>query len=167
MILWTKFSPKALFLIQNRTNEHHHQVQDIRTNLGNNFQLNLTALILWIKYAQKMSSRLKQDKWTWPSNSADLNWIIKAGKAWTPNTVSKTCVETLRQCIKGMKTMHFRIPMILREPRSHVYHYYFRVNPAYGFTKKTKHKIPYPDFLDISEISKSSSLSRAFTSVGT
>ena len=166
MILWTKFSQKALFLIQSKTNEHHHQVQDIRINLGNNFHLNLTALILWIKYAQKMS---------FPSKAGQMNMTIELsrfeldnqGKAWTPNTVCKTCVETLRQCTKGMKIMHFRIPMILREPRSHVYDYYFCVNPAYGFTKKTKYKIPYPDFLDISEISKSSSLPTAFTSVGT
>ena len=71
MILWTKFSQKALFLIQSKTNEHHHQVQDIRINLGNNFHLNLTALILWIKYAQKMS---------FPSKAGQMNMTIELSR---------------------------------------------------------------------------------------
>ena len=49
------------------------------------FQLKLTTLIFWIKFAQKGISCQKQKKWKSPWSSAYLNWPRYKISAWTDN----------------------------------------------------------------------------------
>ena len=53
--------------------EHHHSILHIQINLGTKFQLKLTILICWTKFAKKRVSCLKQKKWTPPLNPAFSN----------------------------------------------------------------------------------------------
>ena len=45
--------------VQNRKSEHHYSILDIRINLGTKFQLKLTVLICWTKFAPKGCFRSK------------------------------------------------------------------------------------------------------------
>ena len=45
--------PKRVFLVENRKSEHHHCILHIGIGLKTKFQLRLTILIIWAKFAQK------------------------------------------------------------------------------------------------------------------
>lgn len=67
-------------------------------------------------------------------------------KPWVPHTVCKPCVENLRQWTKGKrKHLSFGKPMVWREPRNHVDDCYFCLTKTSGYSKKTRHRITYPD----------------------
>ena len=55
--------PKWAFLVENRKIEHLLWILH-RCDLGTKFQLKLTILIFWTKFAQKVISSPKQEKWT-------------------------------------------------------------------------------------------------------
>lgn len=61
-------------------------------------------------------------------------------KVWAPLIISKTCVEILCHWTKGMKTMHFGIPVIWHESKNHREDSYSCITPAYGFNKKSNIK---------------------------
>lgn len=63
---------------------------------------------------------------------------------WAPLIISKTCVEILCHWRKGLKTMHFGIPMIWHESKNHVEDRYSCITPAYGFNKKSNIKYNIP-----------------------
>ena len=45
--------PKRVFLIKNRTNEHHHSILHVRIGVGTKFQPKVRILIFWTKFARK------------------------------------------------------------------------------------------------------------------
>ena len=50
--------PKTVFLVKNRKSEHRHWIPNIPIGLGTKFQLQLTILIFWAKFAKKGVSSL-------------------------------------------------------------------------------------------------------------
>ena len=58
--------PKKVFPVQNKTNEYHHWTQNIWISLSTKFDLKLTILSFWIKFAPKDIFGLKQRNWTSP-----------------------------------------------------------------------------------------------------
>ena len=54
--------PIRVFPVENRKSEYHHWVLHIWIRLGAKFQLKLTILIFWTKFAQKRYSRSKREK---------------------------------------------------------------------------------------------------------
>ena len=48
---------KRVFLVQNRKSSHHNWILHIRLRLGSKFQLKLTILIFWTKFAEKWYSK--------------------------------------------------------------------------------------------------------------
>ena len=54
--------PKRIFLVKNENNEHRHWILYIWISLGTKFQLKLTILIFWTKFAQKGFFRSKAEE---------------------------------------------------------------------------------------------------------
>ena len=56
------------------------------------------------------------------------------------------CTSGLTQWLNKKRTsMPFGVPMVWREPKNHVNDCYFCMTKVAGFTKKSKHKITYPE----------------------
>ena len=55
-----QISPRRVFLVGNRKSQHHHWILHIRIVLGTKFQLRLTILNFWTKFAKKDVSGLKR-----------------------------------------------------------------------------------------------------------
>ena len=53
---------KRIFPVKNKKNKHHHEILHIQISLCINFQLNLTILIFWTKFAQKGCFQSKTGK---------------------------------------------------------------------------------------------------------
>lgn len=67
-------------------------------------------------------------------------------KPWAPHVACKSCIESLRLWWHGkLKCMPFGVPMIWREPTSHVNDCYFCMTKIQGFSKKSKQNIEYPN----------------------
>ena len=45
--------PKTVFPFKNRKNEHHHWILHAKISVGTKFQLKVTILMFWTKFAQK------------------------------------------------------------------------------------------------------------------
>ena len=58
----TKICPKRVFSLKNRKRHHHQWTVYFRISLGNKFQLKVTILILWTKFAQKRYFWWKTEK---------------------------------------------------------------------------------------------------------
>ena len=54
LIIWTKFTQKEFFLVENRKSEHQHWIVHIQISVGNKFQLQLTSLIFWQIYPKRV-----------------------------------------------------------------------------------------------------------------
>ena len=54
--------PRKIFMVKNRKIEHHHWILLIQISLGTKFQLKLTILIFWTKFAQKGYFQSKTEK---------------------------------------------------------------------------------------------------------
>ena len=55
--------PKTVFPVKNWKSQHHHWILDISISLNTKFQLKLTILIFWTKFAQKGYFWFKQKEW--------------------------------------------------------------------------------------------------------
>ena len=51
-----------VFPVYNIKNEHHHQIPNIRINIGTKLYLKKTILIFWSKFSQKVYIRCKVEK---------------------------------------------------------------------------------------------------------
>ena len=54
-------SPKSVFLVENKRNEHHYQIPQIWISLGTKFHLKHIIFIFWAKLARKLYSRSKRE----------------------------------------------------------------------------------------------------------
>ena len=54
---WDHIFPKRVFLVQNRQSSYHNWILHIRLRLGSKFQLKMTILIFWKKFAQNWFSK--------------------------------------------------------------------------------------------------------------
>ena len=62
-VFWTKATKKNIFLVQSRTNDHHHhQIQHIWIGLSTKFHLKKTILFFWTKFAPKGYLQSKTEK---------------------------------------------------------------------------------------------------------
>ncbi|KAL7639433.1 UNVERIFIED_CONTAM: hypothetical protein RMT77_009934 [Armadillidium vulgare] len=67
-------------------------------------------------------------------------------KAFAPNTCCKTCVENLRRWVnKKAKSLPFGVPMVWGEIKDHDTDCYFCMTNLYGFNRKNKHHVKYPN----------------------
>jgi hypothetical protein len=66
-------------------------------------------------------------------------------KSWAPSKACTNCTSSLLRWKTSGSAMPFGIPMIWREPFSHPLHCYFCSTETFGFNKKTKSKLKYPD----------------------
>lgn len=67
-------------------------------------------------------------------------------KDWAPHVSCKRCATYLREWLHGKrKSMPFAVPMIWREQSNHLDDCYFCQTNISGISKKSKHKIIYPD----------------------
>ena len=68
-----KFAPKKVFPVKNRKIEQHHWILHIQISLGTKFELKLTILISWTKFAPKAYFQSKSGKMNTPLNSTYSN----------------------------------------------------------------------------------------------
>ena len=54
--------PKSAFSVKNRKIEYQHEFLHVQISLCTKFQLKLTTLIFWTKFAQKVYLRSKTEK---------------------------------------------------------------------------------------------------------
>lgn len=67
-------------------------------------------------------------------------------KKWAPHVACITCYVNLIEWLKGKKKhVQFGVPMVWREPTSHLEDCYFCLTKVEGFSKKKKSKIKYPN----------------------
>ena len=72
--------------------------------------------------------------------------LVEQDESWAPHNVCKTCVGNLRQWTKrARKQLSFGIPMLWREKKNHLDDYYFSLPKSYGYSKKTRQKLSYPN----------------------
>lgn len=72
--------------------------------------------------------------------------IGEQDKIWAPHVVCVTCVNNLSRWWHGkQKSMPFGVPMIWREPTSHLSDCYFCMTEISGFNSKSKKYIKYPN----------------------
>ena len=91
--------PKRILPIETKKKEHHHWFVHIRVILSTKFQLELTILICWTKFAQKSISSLKKIKWTPPSGPNLEYWSsVRYCKKWHLN------FNTYSNLLKGFTT---------------------------------------------------------------
>lgn len=65
-------------------------------------------------------------------------------KDLAPRVCCTTCYSSLTKWLKDMrKSMSFALPMVWREPRSHLTDFYFCMTSTVGFSSKSKHSIQY------------------------
>ena len=57
-----KVCPKGVIPVKNEKSEHHHRSFHIRIILGTKFQLKLTILIYWTKFALKVCFQSKTEE---------------------------------------------------------------------------------------------------------
>ena len=97
--------PKSLFLVENRRNEHLNWILHIHIILGTKFQLKLTILVFWTKFAQKEYLQSKIEKINITTEvwilelvevpSFSLNWQFRF---FGPN-LPKKCIFSLKHWI--------------------------------------------------------------------
>ena len=67
-------------------------------------------------------------------------------KNWAPHVYCVKCYVKLTEWLRGkMNNMSFAVPMIWRQPTSHLKDCYFCITKIEGFSRKTKDKIVYPN----------------------
>ena len=67
-------------------------------------------------------------------------------KAWASNILCKKCVEHIRQWTKKeIKSLHFGIPMVWREPKNHLTDCYFCAANTKGINRKSRNSLVYPN----------------------
>ena len=67
-------------------------------------------------------------------------------KAWAPHIYCKNCYTSLTERLNGkQKNKPFALPMIWREPTNYANDCYFCLTKVFGYSKRTKFRIVYPD----------------------
>ena len=93
--------PKMVFLVQNWKSSHHIWILHIRLRLGSKFQLELTILIFWTKFAQNWYSKKLHvciSPWSlliilnvfarWPTNKTTFQYLFPFYKQRIRNAVN-------------------------------------------------------------------------------